>query len=49
MFGAESTAGPVGAALLVGIVLVESFVLYVGYGTLERLLGPTITDALRGD
>ena len=49
MFGIETTAAPVGAALLIGVVLVEAIVLYVGYGALERLLGPAITDALRGD
>ena len=49
MFGLETASGPVGAALLIGIVLVEAVVLYIGYGALERVLGPAITDVLRGD
>jgi hypothetical protein len=49
VFGLETASGPVGAALLIGVVLVEAVVLYVGYGALERVLGPTITDAIRGD
>ncbi|MFC7081323.1 DUF7512 family protein [Halorussus caseinilyticus] len=49
MFGLESVTGPVGAALLIGVVLLEAIVLYVGYGAAERLLGPTVTELLRGD
>lgn len=49
MFGIESASGPEGAALLIGLVLVEALVLYVGYGALERLFGPTLTRFLRGE
>jgi hypothetical protein len=49
LFGSGAVSGPTGAALLVGIVLVEALLLYVGYGTLERLLGPAITKILRGE
>ncbi|WP_176393278.1 DUF7512 family protein [Natronolimnobius baerhuensis] len=39
---------PVQATLLVGVILVQAVVLYVGYGALERVATPlikTITDA----
>lgn len=49
MFGLETVDGPAVAALLIGIVLVEAMLLYVGYGALERLLGPSITRLLRGE
>lgn len=49
MFGLETISGPTGAALLIGLVLLEALVLYVGYGALEELLGPTITRLLRGN
>jgi len=49
VFGIEATGGPAGAALLIGVVLVEAIVLYLGYGALERVFGPAITDAIRGD
>jgi hypothetical protein len=49
MFGLESLSGPTGAAILIGLVLVEALVLYVGYGALEQLLGPKIAKLLKGD
>ncbi|WP_255149086.1 DUF7512 family protein [Halorarius halobius] len=49
MFGLESLGGVGQAVELIGIVLVEAILLYVGYGALERYLGPKVTDALRGD
>jgi hypothetical protein len=49
MFGLESVTGPTGAALLIGAVLLEALILYVGYGALERVLGPVITKTLRGE
>jgi len=49
MFGIESLSGPSGAVVLIGLVLLEALVLYVGYGALERFLGPKIAKALRGD
>lgn len=49
MFGIESASGPEGAAVIIGIVLLEAAVLYAGYGALERFLGPKLTEAIRGD
>ena len=49
MFGLESATGVGGATLVIGVVLVEAIILYFGYGLLERLLGPTLVDALRGE
>lgn len=34
---------------LVGTVLVEAIVLYVGYGALEQVVGPTIKSRLTGN
>jgi hypothetical protein len=48
MFGIESLTGPTGAAVLIGIVLLEALLLYVGYGALERLVGPWLTRLVRG-
>ena len=49
MFGAEVAGGPAGAAVIIGVVLVEALVLYVGYGILEALVGPTLRRALGGE
>lgn len=49
MFGIESLSGPVGGAVLVGIVLLEALVLYVGYGSLERVFGPAVTKLIAGE
>jgi hypothetical protein len=49
MFGIEISQGVVDGATLIGLVLLEAILLYVGYGVLERVLGPTLTDVLRGD
>jgi len=49
MFGLEAASGPVGAAFLIGLVLVEALLLYVGYGLLESALGPALARVLRGD
>lgn len=35
-------------AMVIGTVLVEAVVLYVGYGGLERLVGPRLMEALLG-
>ena len=35
-------------ALLIGTILLEAVVLYVGYGGVERLLGPRLMDHLVG-
>jgi uncharacterized membrane protein len=37
------------AATLVGAVLVEAIALYVGYGTVERIVGPTILETVTGN
>jgi hypothetical protein len=49
MFGLENATGVEGALLVIGVVLVEAVLLYVGYGLLERLLGPVLMEALRGE
>jgi hypothetical protein len=49
MFGIEISQGVIDGATLIGLVLVEAIVLYFGYGLLEKVLGPTLTDVLRGD
>ena len=48
MFGLETATGLGGAALVIGVVLLEALILYVGYGLLERLVGPALVEALRG-
>lgn len=48
MLGIESLNGNALAAALIGLVLLEAFVLYVGYGILESTLGERITDLIRG-
>ncbi|NHX38005.1 hypothetical protein G9C84_16430 [Halolamina sp. R1-12] len=48
MFGLENAVGPEGAGLVMGVVLLEAIVLYVGYGLLERLLGPTVVRIVSG-
>ncbi|MFC7203737.1 hypothetical protein ACFQJC_09435 [Haloferax namakaokahaiae] len=42
MFGIETLTGSTQAVALVGLVLVEAMLLYVGYGALTRALSPTI-------
>ena len=49
MFGIESASGPAGAALVIGVVLVEALVLYVGYGVLESAVEPLVEKFLAGD
>jgi hypothetical protein len=34
--------------LLIGMILLEAIVLYIGYGGLERLLGPYLIERLLG-
>lgn len=48
MFGIETSGGNAQAAILVGAVLIEALVLYVGYGWLESRLGPAIKRVLQG-
>ncbi|MFD1587631.1 hypothetical protein ACFR9U_11600 [Halorientalis brevis] len=48
MFGIETLGGNTQAAVLVGIVLFEAIVLYLGYGGLEKILGPSFKRVLEG-
>lgn len=48
MYGIESLDATVQAGVLIGIVLAEAFILYVGYGAIESLLGRRITAMLEG-
>ncbi len=53
-YGSTSVSGTVGpvwdpqAAFVVGVVLFEAVVLYVGYGGLSRLVGPRLLAAIAG-
>jgi len=49
MFGIESLSGNAQAVALVGVVLLEAMILYVGYGGLEQVLGDYVVDLLRGE
>ncbi|SFH05969.1 hypothetical protein SAMN04488063_0040 [Halopelagius inordinatus] len=48
MAGLEIPAWDPETALLIGTILLEAIVLYVGYGGLERLLGPYLMKILLG-
>ena len=48
MFGIETLSGNTYAAALVGLVLLEAMILYVGYGALEQVVGKYIVGLLRG-
>ena len=37
------------ALLVVGVILVEAVVLYVGYGAIERVVEPPLTEILKHD
>jgi hypothetical protein len=49
MFGIETLSGNTLAAALVGIVLLEALVLYVGYGALESVFGTAVRRILEGE
>ena len=49
MFGLETLNGAAYSAAIVGLVLVEAMVLYVGYGGLTRAVGSQITRAVAGE
>lgn len=49
MFGIETLTGSAYAVAIVGLVLLESVALYVGYGTLTSLAGPLILAEIRGE
>jgi hypothetical protein len=46
---ASSGAGSVDAALLIGAVLLEAVLLYVGYGAVEQVFGNRVVKRLRGE
>lgn len=48
MFGIESLGSSAQAVVLVGIVLAEAIVLYLGYALLERAIRPAIERVVRG-
>jgi hypothetical protein len=48
MAGLEVPTWDPQTALLIGTILLEAVVLYVGYGALERLLGPRLMKFLVG-
>ncbi|MCY4731763.1 hypothetical protein KY092_14485 [Natronomonas gomsonensis] len=48
MAGLEVPTWDPQAAILIGAVLFEAFLLYVGYGGLEKLIGPRLMEALVG-
>ncbi|WP_254766715.1 DUF7512 family protein [Salinilacihabitans rarus] len=49
MIGGESLGLSMEAATLVGTVLVEAIVLYVGYGAIERVAGRTVVEKLSSE
>jgi hypothetical protein len=49
MFGIESLSGNAHAVAMVGLVLIEAIVLYVGYGLLERVAAERLIGLLRGE
>lgn len=46
MFGLELLSGTAHAVAIVGIVLTEAIALYVGYGALTQIVGPTVRETL---
>ncbi|SDF89014.1 hypothetical protein SAMN04488067_11063 [Halorubrum xinjiangense] len=48
MAGLEIPSWDPETALLIGAILLEAFVLYVGYGGLERLVGPYLMRLIVG-
>lgn len=48
MAGLEIPTWDPQTALLIGSILVEAVILYVGYGGLERLVGPRLLEMLVG-
>jgi hypothetical protein len=48
MAGLEIPTWDPETALLIGTILLEAIVLYVGYGGLERLFGPRLMKLLLG-
>ena len=48
MAGLEVPTWDPQTALIIGSILVEAIILYVGYGGLEKLVGPRLMDMLVG-
>jgi hypothetical protein len=48
MAGLEVPTWDPETVLLIGAILVEAIVLYVGYGGLERIVGPRLMELLIG-
>jgi hypothetical protein len=48
MAGLEIPSWDPETALLIGAILLEAFVLYVGYGSLERLVSPYLMRLIVG-
>ena len=48
MAGLEVPTWDPQTALIIGSILVEAIILYVGYGGLEKLVGPRLMDMLIG-
>lgn len=48
MFGIETLGANAQAGALIGAVLAEAVVLYVGYGALESVLARRVTTLIRG-
>ncbi|MFB6070305.1 MAG: hypothetical protein ABEJ76_04715 [Halanaeroarchaeum sp.] len=46
MFGISSLSGPLHAATLIGIVLVEALVLHVGYGSVFKVAGDEVISSI---
>lgn len=49
MIGCGALSGSADAVVTIGIVLTEAIVLYVGYGAITQLAGPTAFELLRGE
>jgi hypothetical protein len=49
MFGIETLSGNAHAVALVGLVLLEAILLYVGYGALEEVGRRYVVGLLRGE
>lgn len=48
MAGLEVPTWDPQTALIIGSILLEAIILYVGYGGLEKLVGPRLMDLLVG-
>ena len=46
---ASMGSGTVDAAMLIGAVLLEAALLYVGYGAIEQAFGDRVVERLRGE